>query len=768
MPDLPQNENDRAALEAKVTALLLGELPEQEAADLRSQLDRDAELRRWHDQASLTLGLLRDTVGAPDERSTPQSPPLKLSEPRRQQLLAHFKTVRPKEFRPRPNYSHWGIWVGMAAALMLLASISIPNFSRARSTSMQNAIVNNLRLPDAAKQQWALEKGKPSSATPTKEDLMPYMGRGIGRFPGTVGGESYVIGAVGQAPVAVTKKERITLPGEPANVPLLTMQPMSEPPSATGTRSATFSAAPDREMSIANSAGVDGNNRNSMLTESLGEIPAPPAAQSAMPPTEKTSHAAEYRLDGPTSGALYRLSQNDEFLARKVPAAPPVFQGEIQAVTNAFSTFSLNVSDVSFNLARATLSSGHMPDAAQIRSEEFVNAFDYRDPEPAPGAPIAFAWDRAAYPFAHNRDLLRFSVKTAAQGRQTGVPLNVVLLLDKSGSMERADRVAITRQALAVLASQLHEQDTLSVVVFARTARLWADGLRGDKAGGLAQKLSDITPEGGTNLEEAMKLAYATALRHYLANGENRVVLLTDGAANLGDVDPDSLKRNVETNRVQNISFDCFGIGWEGYNDQLLETLSRTGGGRYGFINTPEEAGTEFAGKLAGALRVAAADVKTQVEFNSNRVTSFRQIGYAKFQLTKEEFRDDKVKAAQIGAAESGTALYIAQINSAGDGPIATVRVRFHAPGSTDTQERAWTVPYLGPSLSLDKSAPSMRLAATACAFSEWLAQSPFAGDVTPDRLMAALSGVPETFGADTRPTALRTMILEAKSISGK
>jgi Mg-chelatase subunit ChlD len=289
-----------------------------------------------------------------------------------------------------------------------------------------------------------------------------------------------------------------------------------------------------------------------------------------------------------------------------------------------------------------------------MRSEEFINAFDYRDPEAAPGAPIGFAWERAGDPFAQNRDFLRFSIKTAAQGRQAGRPLNLVLLLDKSGSMERADRVEIIARALRVLASQLQPQDTLSVVVFARTARLFVDGAPGSEAGDVARKLRDLTPEGGTNLEEAMRLAYETALRHYLANGENRVVLLTDGAANLGSVEPDALKQKVASNRKQGIALDCFGVGWDGYNDNLLEALSRAGNGRYGFINTPEEAATEFAGKLAGALRVAAADVKVQVEFNPNRVTSFRQIGYAKDQLKKEEFRDNNVKAAQIGVAESG------------------------------------------------------------------------------------------------------------------
>src|SRR5205085_6408472 len=110
-----------------------------------------------------------------------------------------------------------------------------------------------------------------------------------------------------------------------------------------------------------------------------------------------------------------------------------------------------------------------------------------------------------------------------------------------------------------------------------------------------------------------------------------------------GNLQPDTLKKKVEDHRKQGVAFDCFGIGWEGYNDDLLEVLSRNGDGRYGFINTPEEAASEFAGQLAGALHVAAADVKVQVEFNPKRVTADRQIGYAKHQLTKEQFRYNTV-----------------------------------------------------------------------------------------------------------------------------
>jgi Mg-chelatase subunit ChlD len=447
---------------------------------------------------------------------------------------------------------------------------------------------------------------------------------------------------------------------------------------------------------------------------------------------------------------------------------PPQPQPEVVASENPFSTFSLNVSDVSFKLAGASLDQGQLPSPGSIRTEEFLNAFQYRDPDPSPGMPVAFAWERARYPYAHNREILRLAVKTAARGRETGRPLNLVLAVDNSGSMERADRVRILQEAMRTLAGQLQPMDQVSLVSFARTARLWLDGVPGNRAGELSQAVTGLTPEGGTNLEEALRVAYETALKHFSPGGVNRVVLLTDGAANLGDTQPDTLKQSVENYRQRGVALDCFGIGWEGFNDDLLESLSRHGDGRYGFVNAPEDAGADFAAQLAGALQVAASDVKVQVEFNPRRVNSWRQIGYAKHQLTKEQFRDNKVDAAELGAAETGNALYVVENQARGEGPVATVRVRYKVPTTGAYAEHEWVVPYTGVGAGLEQSSPAMRLATTSAAFGEWLASSPFANDVTPESLLGQIAGVPAAFAPDPRPARLEAMIRQAQSLRGR
>lgn len=479
--------------------------------------------------------------------------------------------------------------------------------------------------------------------------------------------------------------------------------------------------------------------------------PAPPPAASA-------------------GGTVAVLVPSEPAAAQPAPVQPPPPEPKPEVLTavNPISTFSLNVSDVAFKLAAASLGQGQLPAPASVRSEEFLNAFDYHDPAPAAGAKLALAWDQAQHPFAHNRDLLRFSIQTAAWGRELGRPLNLVLAVDNSGSMERADRVRILRAGLTVLARQLKPTDRVSVVAFARTPWLCVDGMAGGNPDQLLEQVLNLNPEGGTNLEEALGLAYGIAAKHFIPAGNNRVILMTDGAANLGNVDPVALRKVVERHRQQGIALDCFGVGWEGYNDDLLEVLARNGDGRYGFLNNPQEAATDFAGQLAGALRVAAADVKAQVEFNPQRVVSYRQIGYEKHQLTAAQFRDNTVDAAELGAAESGTALYAIEVNGDGTGPLGVVRVRYKVPGTGSYQEQEWLLPYNAAVQPLDRAYPSLRLAAVSALFAEWLARNPFAGGVGLPALQSHLRGVPEAFPLDERPRQLQAMLDQARRISGQ
>ena len=195
-PEIPRTPQE--ALEAKLTALLLGELPADEAFTLGRSIEQDADLAKLYTRLNETVGLVQEATVSPAEQSSP-SPVLKLSEPRREKLLSHFKTVAPKQFaEPERHATSWFVPLAAAAVVMLFGLLALPNFQKARTTSQSNAIINNLRQLDGAKQQWAIDNHKFANVEPTLKDLTPYL-RSSGMK--SVAGEKYVVGKVGE-PVA--------------------------------------------------------------------------------------------------------------------------------------------------------------------------------------------------------------------------------------------------------------------------------------------------------------------------------------------------------------------------------------------------------------------------------------------------------------------------------------------------------------------------------------------------------------------------------------
>ncbi|NNE94052.1 MAG: DUF3520 domain-containing protein, partial [Verrucomicrobiales bacterium] len=342
-----------------------------------------------------------------------------------------------------------------------------------------------------------------------------------------------------------------------------------------------------------------------------------------------------------------RKSQRDD---RRKRIEPPAGLSEKMAEQESFSTFSLHVSDVSFKLAQAALDKGEWPEADKIRIEEFVNAFDYGDPLPTQEEKVECRVEQAIHPTLQQRNILRIAMRTAAAGRAGDTPLRLTFLLDNSGSMERVDREETVRRAFGLLADQLQPTDQVSIFSFARQPRLLADQVTGQHASQLSDLVSGLPSEGGTNIELALRAAFEKAREQQDSNAQNRVVLLTDGAANLGDAKPESLAKIVEQMRNAGIAFDTAGIGADGLNDEVLEALTRKGDGRYYLLDQPEDADSGFAKQIAGALRPSAKNVKIQVEFNPERVGRYKLLGFEKHRLKKEDFRDDKVDAAEMAA----------------------------------------------------------------------------------------------------------------------
>ncbi len=834
--------------EARLTALLLGELSPEETAAVHAELAARPDQVELLARLARTLPLVREAMRTPlASPSAAPSAPLRLSPQRRQSLLATFQKVTPlpasaASARPARRLSPWLALAALFAVLLVAAGLLLPALSPAKSKSTHISRLERQRLAEMERleENLSIEQVPQPPAPATAAPPQPAAPAGAATALGLERTESLGRSLARPEAPGRTLASSPAVPARP-DAALPTEAAQAASPTAANIRlMRRYSPAPPADRAPAEAGGVpaagrvEGGGATPVLGDQprLGQVFEAASTASSLSAakggafTEETREQAgapaearaltRYGLRLPSSAAgegVVRFRQEappaapaaglagargaevgeslsaravtaaadatgaEEEADQRVPApdramffeaagAERVSLPEMATADDPFSTFSLNVSDVSFRLAAASLEAGRLPEPGSVRVEEFLNALDYRDPAPPPGAPLALHWERARHPFAHARELVRFSVRTAAAGREPGRALNLVVLLDRSGSMERADRVATSRELLRLLAAQLQPADRLSVVTFARTARLYAEAVPGPEAGSVLEAASALTPEGGTHLEDALRLGYAIAARHFLPAGVNRVILITDGAANLGEVMPDSLKQLVEDHRRRGLALDCFGVGWEDYNDELLEVLARHGDGRYGFLNAPEEA-AGFAARLAGALQVAARDVKVQVEFNPARVTRWRLIGYAKDRLTAEQFRDDTVDAAELGAAEAGNALYALEVNTQGAGPLGIFRVRYREPATGRTRELAWTLDYRGSAPELTQGGPALRLAAAAALFGEWLARSPHAAEVTPSGLLPLLEGVPEAFAPDPRPAQLVRMLQLARQLAG-
>lgn len=438
-----------------------------------------------------------------------------------------------------------------------------------------------------------------------------------------------------------------------------------------------------------------------------------------------------------------------------------VIGDEIKAAEDPFSTFSLNVSDASFQIAQAAMARGEQPDPAGIKVEQFYNAVDYGDPAPVSGQPIAGVIEQAAHPVIPGRNLVRVSLKTAAAGRSASQPLRLTLLIDQSGSMVREDRRAAMNEALTSLSKLLTANDKVTVIGFSRTSHLLADGMSGEEAGKLKDLIHQEASEGGTNLEEAIKLAEQLALRHKLEEAQNRIVLLTDGAANLGDADPNRLAEKVVALRQQGIAFDIAGIAADELNDELLAELARNGNGRYYVVG--KGANGDFAKKLAGAFRPAAENVKVQVRFNPERVSRYKLIGFKKDRLKTEDFRNDAVDAAEMAAEEAGVAIYQVETIADGRGELGEVSVRFRDAESRDMVERSWTLPFDAAAPAIDRASPSMQLATLSMLVGQKLKGDELANAIDFNDLTASQAEVKQTYGSDKRVMELLQMVDQLK-----
>ena len=345
------------------------------------------------------------------------------------------------------------------------------------------------------------------------------------------------------------------------------------------------------------------------------------------------------------------------------------------------STFGLDVDTGSYTVARRYINDGNLPPREAIRVEEFVNAFSYGDRPPARGD-FALRAEAAPTPFMKG-DLyrvVRFNVRGRVVDERDRKPAVLTFVVDVSGSMNLESRLQLVKKALGLLLDQLKRSDQVGLVVYGSYAQRILDPTSDKEA--IRDAIERLSPGGSTNAEDGLRTGYEMAAQFRRRDGINRVILCSDGVANVGRTGPDSILRVIERQAKENdIELTTVGFGMGNYNDVLMEQLANRGDGRYAYVDTLEEARRIFVEELSGTLQTIATDAKAQVEFEPSVVSRWRLLGYENRDVADERFRDDTVDAGEIGAGHSVTALYEIKLkdDAPRGGTAATLRLRYRS-----------------------------------------------------------------------------------------
>ena len=322
------------------------------------------------------------------------------------------------------------------------------------------------------------------------------------------------------------------------------------------------------------------------------------------------------------------------------------------------STFSIDVDSASYSNVRRFLTQGQLPPPDAVRIEEMVNYFSYDYPRPKEGEPFSVTADAAPCPWRREHYLARIALQARTIDKAKRPPTNLVFLLDVSGSMQAANKLPLVKQAMTMLVEELNERDRIAIVTYAGDAGVKLASTSGSEQVRIMQSIEALRAGGSTNGAAGISVAYEEALRHFNGEGENRVILCTDGDFNVGVSSDEQLVQLIQAQAKSKVFLSIFGFGMGNLKDAKLEKLADKGNGHYGYIDDLKEARRVFSDELTGTLYTVAKDVKIQVEFNPQTVGAYRLIGYENRALAARDFNDDTKDAGEIGAGHTVTALY--------------------------------------------------------------------------------------------------------------
>ena len=443
--------------------------------------------------------------------------------------------------------------------------------------------------------------------------------------------------------------------------------PTGQPSNSPQTQQPSPSSEGQTEEIIVTATRATSNSRSKYKRRRHSEKTAPQVSEHAYNDTDYNPHYSEEQL-------LILRKNSAQQIFKDYGVNPTISTAHEQ-----HSTFAMDVDTVSYQLAKAGINSGRLPNKSSIRVEEFVNNFAYN--YASNDDTLSISAEVVPSPYRPGFHLLHVGVKAKHVSEEQRLPANLVLVADVSGSMNSNDKMGLQKQALTTLVSQLDSRDSVAIVAYSDNAKVILRPTKASNKSKIYKAIRKMRIGGGTNVQQGLEQGYAMAEKMAYPGHVNRVVLTSDGLANIGYVDPKQILKRVGDYKRRNIFLTTVGVGRNMYNDFLLEQLANQGNGGYLYLANQNDIERVFVDGLTTQLQVVAKDAKVQLSFNPERVSLFRQIGYENRGLQKQDFLDAHKDGGEVGANQQVTVLYeIKLVNSNTNEDLANVALSYKKP----------------------------------------------------------------------------------------
>lgn len=438
----------------------------------------------------------------------------------------------------------------------------------------------------------------------------------------------------------------------------------------------------------------------------------------------------------------------------------------LETANQPISTFSMDVDSGSYKLAADMLKRNNLPRIEGIRIEEFINAFDYNYNE----SKDVFGVSAQVFPSPYRQGyhILHVGVQTKKLTDSERNPSNLVLVADISGSMS-GNNLAMLKQAFSTLVSQLNEQDSVSIVTYNNLANVALPATKVMNKSEIFTAINNLSSSGGTNAEQGIILAYQQAEKMYLPGFNNRVILTSDGMANVGSTSPEGILQKITDSKNKGIFLTTVGVGTGNYNDHLLEQLANKGNGNYLYIGDYKDIQENFVDGLTSELQTVAKDAKVQVTFNKKSVNSYRLLGYENRALKTEDFTDPNKDGGEIGAGHSVTVIYEVKLNqNTKDGQLAEVAVSYKKPMGNKVHYLKKSIPAKVITKTLSQASPDSKLSLAASAFAEKLRHTFWSRNYHYEDIKVLINSLPLQYRQQAQVQDLQKLVNKAQQLDNR